>query len=79
MTTEIDGRIDAARDKLLALARQPFGFGNYKEGLREYQRLSLELINILDAVNAQVDKVSQAQLDGLKAAAETAMKENPNG
>lgn len=77
MSAELNQRIDAARDKLLNLARQPFGFGNYKEGLREYQKLSLELINILDEVNGQVDKISQAQIDALKAAAAVHEEEQP--
>jgi len=75
MSEALDHRVDAARQTLIGLSRQVIGMGNYKQVMRSYQELTLELINIMDELNAQNDKVSAGTLDALKKAASEQSKE----
>jgi hypothetical protein len=70
MSKEIDGRIDALRSRLIQQAATPISYGNYKQQLRSYQEMMLELINITDEVNATSGQASPAVLDQLRKAAE---------
>ena len=56
MSKELDEKIDAARAKLIATANTPIGMGNYKQQMRTYQELFLDVINVLDDVNETIDK-----------------------
>ena len=75
MSAELDHRVDAARQTLINLSRQVIGMGNYKQVMRSYQELTLELINIMDELNAQNDKISAETLAGLKKQVTELMKE----
>jgi len=78
MSEALDNRVDAARQQLISLSRQVIGMGNYKQVMRSYQELTLELINIMDALNEQDDKISAGKVDALKKTA-TELKEKPDG
>ena len=78
MSEALDNRVDAARQQLISLSRQVIGMGNYKQVMRSYQELTLELINIMDALNEQDDKISADKVDALKKTA-TELKEKPDG
>ena len=75
MSKALDDRVDAARKTLIDLSRQVIGMGNYKQVMRSYQELTLELINIMDELNAQADKISAETLAGLKKQVQELMKE----
>jgi hypothetical protein len=47
--------------------------GNYKQIMREYQKLMLDVINILDDVNEQADTIGPAQMAALKGQAADAL------
>lgn len=56
MSKELDDKIDAGRDKLIATANTPVGGGNYKQIRRSYEELMLVLFNVVDAINAEIGK-----------------------
>ena len=55
MSKELDDRIDAVRARLIQTAGQQVGMGNYKQQLRSYQEMFLEVINLLD-IEEELDK-----------------------
>jgi hypothetical protein len=81
MSRELDNRVDALRDKLIKTASTPVGMGNYKQQLRAYQEMFLELINITDEVNAMDQQVSPTVLDALRkhVADALAQRDEPEG
>jgi hypothetical protein len=56
MSKELDDKIDAARQKLIATSQVAVGMGNYKQVRRAYEEVILELTNVIDAINAEGDK-----------------------
>ena len=42
--------------------------GNARQMKRSYEELLLEVLNIMDAINAQADEVTPSVLDGFKKA-----------
>ena len=66
MSKEIDDRIDGLRQRLIATAATPISMGNYKQQLRTYQEMMMELIKIVDEVNSQSDQISPAEVEALK-------------
>jgi hypothetical protein len=56
MSKALDTQIDATRAKLLKTANTPISMGNYKQQLRAYQEMFLDVINTLDEINRLIDK-----------------------
>ena len=70
MSKEIDNRVDELRSRLVRQANTQISYSNYKAQLRAYQEMMLELINIIDTMNATSEQVSPGVLDQLRKAAE---------
>ena len=66
MSEAIDKRVDNLRDRLVRQSSQPINMGNARQQMRAYQEMMLELINIMDAVNAGADEIGSSVLETLR-------------
>lgn len=64
MSKELDDKIDKARARLIEVANTPISMGNYKQQMRAYQELFLDVINVLDDINESIDKELGPKTEG---------------